>query len=122
MAKEQVQLETMDMVDDAELEILTANTVDAVEEAEMVQGEPEQEEQPVIYEQPAVEAKPKPRAAAEKPKPVKKAVSSDKAIRYVGKNPSYTIGRHRFLRNGAAQKIEKELAEYALGLDCFEEA
>lgn len=122
MAKEQVQIETMEQVEEIQLEHMKADTVDAVEEAEMVQAEPEQEEQPVIYEQPAVEAKPKPRAVAEKPKPVKKMVSGNKAIRYIGRNPSYTIGRHRFVRNGAAQEVEKELAEYALGLVGFEEA
>lgn len=119
MAKEQVQIETMEQVEEQQLENMKADTVAAVEEAEIVQAEEEQEEQPVIYEQPTVYTKPK---AAEKAKPAKKTVSSSKAIRYIGRNPSYTIGRHRFVKGGEAQKVEKELAEYALELDCFEEA
>lgn len=119
MAKEQVQIETMEQVEEQQLEQMAADITEPAQVPEILQAEPEQEEQPVIYEQPTVYTKPK---VAEKAKPVKKAVSSSKAIRYIGRNPSYTIGRHRFVKGGEAQKVEKELAEYALGLDCFEEA
>lgn len=115
MAKAQVQIETMEQVEEIQLEYMKEDTVEAAEEPEMVQAE---EEQPVIYEQHETISK----AAAEKVKPVKKTASGNKAIRYIGRNPSYTIGRHRFVKGGEAQKVEKELAEYALELDCFEEA
>ena len=100
MAKEEAKLETMEAVDLAQFK-----------------PEPEPVQEAAIAEQKT----PEPKISEEKPKAAKKAAAGFKTIRYIGDNPSYTIGRHRF-KKGDVLEVEKELAEYALTKSCFTEA
>ena len=102
MAKEEAKLETMQQFDEEQLK------------AEMSKEAPKEE---AFTEQKAPELK----SSEEKPKVARKAAAGFKSIRYTGKNPSYTIGRHRF-KKGETLTVEKDLAEYALTQGCFEEA
>lgn len=103
MAKEEAKLETMQQFDEERLKS------EIVKEAS--------KKETTLTKQKAPEAK----VNEEKPKATKEAAAGFQSIRYMGTNPSYTIGRHRFRRDDVLT-VEKELAEYALTQSGFVEA